>query len=645
MSTDLAAPPVAAPPPAPAIRFGSGGPEHCIVQRADGVYADPAVLGTTLIAAVDAIFRAGSVLVDVDYPILMKALFGHGPVLKSGPDGVPVVRIAAAIVPFDPARRALYRSVKIGNGYAEYYFEPVWLTDPNDPDGPAVPTRLDADEFIADAWVKGLRFGIDVRAVRAAIAAPKADRITVARRLDPVPGTDAQIVEVSDDIHRNDAPRQLPNGRLDLNSFQNRFPQIQPRMRLLRKVPATNGADGFEMSGARLVPQAGRDADLASYAGPGTMVERMRDGDFLLSNQAGFLSVDPKTSQISVGVKVVSHDGVSAKTTGNLSLTGDYEEFGEVQEKRVIEADSITLHGNVFGSVVSRGGTVVLDANLVGGSVRNAKGDIHVRGVASGALLQAPDGAIVMVRAENCVIAATRVTVQHAINCEIVGDDVTVERAEGCALAGRRVTVEATMPRKQGEMLVAVLQPEGRKIEEVISLVGERVAQFGALAAHHKAEMEALTTQPEVRRYLLLASKVRKHEVTLSPEQTRQFQKMAHDVAPALKAIGAVSAKVKESQAEQQAGLRMLGSLEAQRHDVASVAVAVVRAVQGETQVRVLGYAPAAGAPWRLPPRELKARLRGTQTGALLFAGSTGAFAWSSDADADLTALTPDVRP
>jgi uncharacterized protein (DUF342 family) len=478
-----------------------------------------------------------------------------------------------------------------------------------------------------------VRFGIDLPAVRAAIAATKADRITVARRLDPVPGEDARIVEVSDDIHRSDAPRQLANGRLDLHSFQNRFPQIQPGVRLLRKVPASAGADGFELSGARLVPEAGRDTGLASYAGPGTVVERQRDGDFLLSSQAGFLCVDAKTSQISIGAKVVSHDGVSARTTGNLSLSGDYEEFGEVQEKRVIEADSITVHGDVFGSVVSRGGLIVMDANLVGGSARNAKGDIHVRGVASGALLQAPDGAVVLERAENCVIAATRVTVRHAINCDIIGDEVTVTQAEACAVAGRRVTVECATPRKQGEMLVAVLQPEGRKIEEVIGLVGQRVAQFGALVAHHKAEMEALTTRPDVRRYLMLASKVRKQEVKLSPEQARQFQKMGQEVAPALHAIGAASGNVKEAQAEQQAGVRMLATLEEQRHDAAIVATVAVHQVQGDTQVRILGYSPAAGAPWRLAPRDIKLRLRGTQTGTILFTGATGAFAWTSEPD------------
>lgn len=605
--------------------------EHCIAKRHDGVYADPAVLGTTLVAAIDSIFRGGHYLAGVDYPVLLKALFGHGPAL-AGPDGAnQQIRIAADILPFDPARRELYRAVKIGKGYAEYYFEPVWLTDPADPDAPGLPARLDPDEFIADMWGKGIRFGIELDAVRAAIASSKADRVTVARRLEPVPGQDARIVEISDDIHRNDAPRQLANGRLDLHRFQNRFPQIQPGVRLLQKIPLTLGTPGFEMAGSALPAKPGKDVDLGEYAGPGTRVERAQDGEFLVSQQAGFLTVDSATSKISVGDKIVSRDGVSAKTTGNLELSGDYEEFGEVQEKRVIEGESITVHGDVYGRLVSRGGRILLHANLVGGSAHNQHGDIRVAGVASGAVLHAADGAIVLDRAENCVVSGTCVTIAHAVNCEVIGDEVRIGQAEGSAIAGRRVDIECAAPRKQGEMLVYVLCPEGPQIDEIIAVVTARLAQFAQLAARQKAGMDSLTAQPEVRRYLLLASTVRKNEISFTPEQARQFQRMAQEVAPALKAIGEASARLKQLEADQEEGRKVLADLERQRRDAACVSSVGVQQVQGDTLVRVLGFSPAAGSPYIIAPREIRTRLRGPQNGALLFSGAHGRFAWSSD--------------
>jgi uncharacterized protein len=627
VSTDFAA---AAPAQAQATRFAAAGPEHCIAKRHDGVYADPAVLGTTLVAAIDSIFRGGHYLAGVDYPVLLKALFDHGPALPAAADGAVRARIAADILPFDPARRELYRSVKIGGGRAEYYFEPVWLPDPADPDGPGLPARLTLDEFVADVWLKGIRFGIDTDAVRAAIAGGKADRITVARRLDPVPGQDARIAEVSDDIHRNDAPRQLANGRLDLGSFQNRFPQIQAGVRLLQKIAPTEGEPGFEMSGTRLAPKPGRDLELGEYAGDGTTVERCADGEFLVSRQAGFLAVEASTSRISVGDKIVSRDGVSAKTTGNLQLSGDYEEFGEVQEKRIIDGESITVHRDVFGRLVSRGGTILLHANLVGGSAHNRRGDIRVRGVASGAVLQAEDGAVVLERADNCVVSGTRVTIAHAVNCEVIGDEVHIGQAEGSAIAGRRVTIESAMPRKQGEMLVYVLRPEGARVDEVIAAVGARLHQFEQLAARHKAQMDGQTGQPEVRRYLMLASRVRKNEISFTPEQARQFQRMGQDVAPALKAIGEASAKLKQLEADLEQGRKVLADLEHQRRDAACASAVTLHRVQGDTLVRVLEFSPAAGSPYIIAPREIKARLRGPQSGELLFSGAQDGFAWSS---------------
>jgi len=632
VSEDLAG---AAPAQAQGARFDGAGPEHCVARRGDGVYLDPTVLGTTAVAAIDSIFRGGHYLAGVDYPVLMKALFGHGPELPRAPGGEAHVRIAADILPFDAARRELYRSLKIGGGRAEYYFEPVWLPDPDAPDGPEVRARLDLDEFIADAWLKGIRFGIETGAVRAAIASGKPERIMVARRLEPVPGQDAHIVEVSDDIHRNDAPRQLANGRLDLHSFQNRFPQIQAGMRLLQKIPLTEGTAGCEMSGTPMSSAPGRDLDFNEYAGEGTRVERHPDGEFLVSQQAGFLSVDGASSRVSVGAKIVSRDGVSARTTGNLQLAGDYEEFGEVQEMRVIEGESITVHADVFGRLVSRGGAILLNANLVGGSAHNKRGDIRVRGVASGAVLQAEDGEVTLERAENCVVSGTRVTIAHAVNCEVIGDEVNIGQAEGSAIAGRRVTVEFALPRKQGEMLVYVLRPEGATVEEIIAAVGARVAQFGELAARRKAEMDALTAQPEVRRYLMLASRVRKNEISFTPEQARQFQRMGQDVGPALKAIGQANTQVKALDADLQEGRRVLADLERQRADAASVSSVTVHTVRGDTLVRVLGFSPAAGSPYLIAPREIKARLRGPQFGELLFAGAGGSFAWSSEQAAE----------
>lgn len=628
--SDLAVPPaVPATASAALARFQSSGPEHCIARREDGVYADPEVLGTTLVAGVDSILRSGHYFRGLDYPVLIKALYGHGPELPRDAAGRVVVRIADDIVPFVPERQALYRSVKIADGQAEYYFEPVYEPDP---EGVDRLSTLDADEFIADMWVKGIRFGADVEAIHRVVDGGLAGRYVVARRLAPVDGENARVEEVTSDLHRSDAPRQLANGKLDLMSFQNRFPQVQEGTRLLRKVPRTAGSPGFDLNGIPIAPEMAKDLDLAGYTADGTGVEIVGEGEFLVARKDGFLSVDPKTSRIAINDKIVSRDGVSARTTGNLHLTGDYEEFGDVQEQRIIEGEGITVHGDVYGHLLSRGGEIVLRQNLVGGSARNQDGGVRVLGVASQATIQAAKGEIVLGRAENCVISGARIRIETAINCEILGDEIEVGQAEGSAIAGRRVKVGRAAPWKQGEMLVWVLRPDCARIDEAMGQVRERVGQFAQLAARQRATIAQLTAQPELRKYLTLAPRVRKGELKLTPEQQPQFKRLTESVAPALKEVAKLSESAKALDAEQQGGTALLARLEAQRYERVGAARVEVSVLAGEVQVRALPYEPDHGCVWDVAPREVRLRLRNGKDGQLLHAGSEGGWSWDSAA-------------
>jgi hypothetical protein len=617
--------PAVAIPPAPAARFDSGGPEHCLQQRPDGIYADPAVLGTTVLAAIDSIYRSGSILRGIDYPVLIKALYDSGPALPNGPDGRPLVRLARDIGPFDTQRRSLYRSVRIAGGVAEYCFEPVFLAGP-DGEG-EIPTRLDFDEFVADMWQKGIRFGIDVASVLAGAANPHLGRTVVARRLEPVAGIDAAIVEVSDDIHRSDAPRQLSNGKLDLMHFQNRFPQVQGGTRLLQKLPGRTGHPGYELSGMRIEPAAPADLDFSTCAGEGTSIDKSAAGEYLVAARTGFLNVDPKTHQIAVGDKIVSRDGVSARTTGNLHLAGDYEEFGDVQEKRVIEGNGITVHGNVYGDIVSRGGMVRLRATLVGGSVHNKRGDIQVDGVTANALLQATAGSVTLQRAENCVVSGTRVRIEQALNCEIIADEVSIGSAEGCAVAARRLTIDSAAPWRGSEMLAYALSPDCGRIDEALGQIGARLAQFDAAIDGHKTELAHLCAQPAVRKYLETAARVRSGGTVLTPAQAGQFRQMGQAVAADLQRIGEVSSARKAAELERTEGHALLARFAAQRSERVAGSQLLLRDIKGETQVRLLPFDPDGACFYDLPGREIKARLRGNG-GTRLHLAASGSYTW-----------------
>ncbi|HEU4851191.1 MAG TPA: flagellar assembly protein A [Telluria sp.] len=608
--------------------------EHGIIRQADGVYAALGSLGKVFHSAVDRVFETGNYFAGINYPLFIRLLYGIGPELPATTPDSPMVRFASHIVPFEPARQALYKALKIENGTAAYYFEPVFLEDGEGPYGAEAPAQLTVDEFIADMWNKGVRFGIDVPAVRAAIASAKSERVIVARRLDASPGRDAVIQEVTDGIHRSDAPRQMANGKLDLMSFQNRFPQIKEKVRLLHKVPRKLGVGGFEMSGLPIEPAIPADVDLNKLAGLGMRVENTEDGEFLVSTMSGFLSVDTASGQLSVGAKIVSHEGVSTRTTGNLQLTGDYEEFGEIQERRVVEGESITVHADVFGNVISRGGTVILNNNLVGGSAVNARGDIRIKGVVSSATVQAAMGEVTIGRAENCLITGTRVTVEHAVNCQIMAEVLTIGQAEGCSVAARTVNIGSAGPRRQVEMVVYALVPDNDKINDVIEQVRERVGTFEQLAAQKQAELDRLQNEPDVRKYVMLASKIRKNELTLTAEQVPQFQRMATAVGPQLKAIGKLSLEVKAAQAEAKSGSDLVAQLVEQKNATAGASSVEIRELLGEVQVRTMRFNPDGSSVHHMPPKDIRARLLSGQVlGERIAGGSAGAVRWTTAAE------------
>ena len=602
-----------------------------LTQRPDGIYLDAGMPLPALQAAVDRLYQGGLVLRGLDYARLMRVLFGVGAPLPPGA-GLQL-RIADSVSPFAAQRKGLFRNVKIREGEAEYFFEPVFLPAETLPDGTLLPERpahLDFDEFVAELWTRGIRFGIQEGPVRAGMAAPRGERVTAACELAPSPAQDAHVVEVASELHRSDAPRQRADGRLDLTSFQNRFPQIKHGARLLQKVPGVPGAPGCSLSGQPIAALQPADVDLRPYAGEGTLIEREGDSEFLVAARDGFLDVDPKSGKVSINEKIISREGVSGRTTGNLELMGAFEEFGDVQELRDVNGSDITVHGDVFGNIHSSGGTIVLGRNLVGGKAVNAKGDIRVDGVASGATLQAAHGTVLVNgRAESCVISASKVVIEEASNCEIFADEVEVKLAIGCAIAGRRVEVESAGPRKSSEMVLYVVVQDVTSHEAELAELAQQIATRQAELAGWRAEHERLNSVAEVRSYLTLADKLRRGEIHLTEAQVPQLKKVAAAVAPQVRAIGQLAASLRQGEEALAALQARCAELEALKRDAAARSSIHVQMVDGDVLVRTLPLTAAAAEAFQLQPKDYKALLRGPRLdSSTLFQGSAGSFQW-----------------
>ncbi|WP_313953570.1 flagellar assembly protein A [Accumulibacter sp.] len=562
------------------------------------------------------------------------------------------VFFATGIVAFPPERQALYKVLRIERGVAVYLFEPVylepgvgrptvdddengikWLSDSESTARPEC-ARLDVDEFVVSAWAKGVRFGLDLAMVQEGIRLDKAERRVVARRRPLVPGKDAEIIEQAPGLHRNNAPRQLADGKVNLLQFETRYPQVAAGIRLVKKIPRTLGVDGRDVTGEPLVAPLPKDFDLARMVGPGTRISREKDGEYLVTSVHGFLNIDKGSGQFSVADKIVSREGVSARTTGDLTLTGEmYEQYGEIQEKRVVTCRSITAYADVFGKIVSTGGVVRLKRNLVGGSASNNEGDIVVEGVASGATLTALHGCVTVKRADNCLILARQVVVEQATQCDIVADELRIEVAEACALAGKNIKVGVARSRRDVDNALLILLPDLSADDAKIAALQQERATLAKAIAGHQERAAALRSEREVARYLLLADKLRSGEASLSPEQEVGWRRLTERVAPTLWGLSQIAEAISKLDAELIALSVQIEEMLSAREQACSELACAVDRVEDETRISALRLRVTDSPLIALPSKELKVRLRNTDGAAKrLFVGSSGRFAWSCPA-------------
>lgn len=616
----------------------------------DGIFVDPAkiVQPGDFYRFVDSLFSSGKRFLDIDYPNFLKLIHLES---GAGDDKGAKLRLAADIVSFPPERKALYKTVKItgDSEQAEYFFEPVSIEireqvplygEPGADGSLQVtgyeekvrtePTKLDPDEFVADMWTKGVRYGIDLSTVRQTIAKGEMMRLIFARRLEATPGKDASIEEKSTALHRNDAPKVLASGKLDLRAYQNRYPQISPDAPLLKKIPRVLGKPGRKISGETIEPEIPNDIDMSSLAGPGTRLEVGDDGsEYIASSLEGFLALDPETHQISITEKIVSKEGVSSRTTGDLVLSGDeYEEHGEVQEGRVVKGKHMSFHADVYGSVISEGGKIELLANFSGGQAKSPCGTIIVQGRASQATLEAPNGEISVKHAEGSTLIGGRVKIESAVRCQIIADALEVGKAEGCTLVGKSVRVGTSGAHKSVETVVSVLTPDFSALDGQIGEIRDKAVAAEEEAEAKRKEMQELRSEPELSSYLALDTRIRKGEVKLAPAQLENWRKVSARFFPMLKRLQDMSNAGKALQEKLAELKRQIAEIEKDRLSLSDGYLCEIEEVTGDTFVRTMRFAPEHAPLSAAQFQEIAARLRETGSQEWLFKGDSGVFIW-----------------
>ena len=629
-----------------------------VIRRSDGLYVDISMLESTsnFSQFVDRVFGSDAYFDGLNYPLLLKLLFEpEAPELMAHVDSGgshPTLRLARDVVPFKEERRSIYHPVKVSSDgtAAEYFFAPVSIDHvvvepvfgPPEEDGSqpvlryesktvSVRTKLDVDEFVAAMWLQGIRYGLDMKAVQAGIDKEVSERREIAREKKLVAGTDASIKEQSTVLHRDDAPKILSNGRIDLRQFNNHFPQVDAGKKLLRKTPRVLGEPGFNVTGQVFEPDLPKDFDIDAVAGPGTRVERTGEGEFIVAAITGFVNIDTESNLISVTEKIVNRQGISLRTTGDLALSGaDFEEHGEVQERRLVKGHNMNFLSDVFGEVTSDGGVVHLHEALAGGAVRNPRGSILIDKSASRSVVDAKGGSVEIGTAESCLIMGSQVRVQRAINCDIVADEVWLGSCEGCAVAGRKIDIVEAASRKDIETVITQLLPDSASWDKDIAALAKKNEELAKAKAANLGMAAQIGEQPEVKKFLGLQQRIKSGQLVLSQDQesgwraaqskfsavTRQLDKLDADLGVLLKQeleLKAQSELVKE-----------------EKRQAVDALTCQLAAVKGQTIVRTMRVPTTSFPLESLSAKELHhlLRLHGTEHDRL-FSAHSGEFSWS----------------
>ncbi len=577
-----------------------------VSRRPEGVFIDLPVLRTAggFEQFVERLFTGEALFSGLDYGVFLKLLY-DADWLAEIQDQCTEVKLAAEIVGFLPERRALYRAVKMleGGKCAEYVFEPVSIEvsseqpiygEPDESGTASIvgyenkielqPAKLNFDEFIADMWMKGVKFGIDANAVQQAIASSTPARVTIARCLDPTEGSDAEIREVSKHLHRDNSPRMLANGRVDLRVFENRFPQMVKGERMLKKLARKLGKQGRKVTGDVIEPRMPKDLDLHALASFGTCIEQEPDGEYIVAALDGFLSLDSHSNKVSITKKIETKEGVSARTTGDLILGVDeFIEHGEVQEGRVVRGKHMTFLSNVFGSVISQDGNICVRGNLSGGRAEATGGNVTLDKNASRAVILAYDGEVTVRFCESSMIIGKTVRIEYAVNCEIIGEEVFADKVEGCRVVAERIKVISSDERKGRETLVTLLIPDFSGVDQRVADLKKEMVNAQANIGTRMRQIERIKSDRDVSRYFTLAEEIRSGAIKLAEDRIGAWQKLVAKNAKAASQVVMLEEEIGELDKSIKASAAELSTVMHDRDGMGENIACVIDKVAGQT--------------------------------------------------------------
>ena len=129
---------------------------------------------------------------------------------------------------------------------------------------------------------------------------------------------------------------------------------------LVKKVPLTQGKEGYTVTATPLSPEPGSDVEL--IPGEGTAVSPKNE-NVLLSKKVGLPKVTPNGMEVDEVYKIKDVN----VATGNIKFTGSVIIDGDVTEgMKVIASGDITIGGFVESAIIEAGGDITISGGIIG---------------------------------------------------------------------------------------------------------------------------------------------------------------------------------------------------------------------------------------------------------------------------------------
>ena len=217
---------------------------------------------------------------------------------------------------------------------------------------------------------EGVVYGVLDEALEELVSTPQASNVLIAQGRPAEDGDDTQFESLIPEARKR-GPVIDDRGRADYRELGG-VVMVKPGDPVMRRVPATPGVNGEDVTGKTLMAKPGNDIPFSKDC-TGVAVDDY-DENLLVATVAG----QPMLIDEGVQVEGTFHAKDIDLSTGNIRFDGTIEIDRDVIQGMHLESTGdININGSVEGAILEAGGDITINGGIIGtGEVRDEEGEL-----------------------------------------------------------------------------------------------------------------------------------------------------------------------------------------------------------------------------------------------------------------------------